>query len=131
MKFARVVFLVAGIYGLLVTPPHYFLESHLSKSSPPPITHPEFFYGFLGVTTAWQVLFLVISRNPIRYRGAMIPAILEKVSFVAAMIVLFLQNRATLPVLVPAGPDALLGVLFIAAFLKTRSLDRAELLKAD
>src|SRR5262245_63460257 len=50
MKFARIVFLVAGIYGLLVVAPQYFLEAKIGRDTPPPITHPEFFYGFVGVT---------------------------------------------------------------------------------
>jgi len=49
MKFARVVFLVAGIYGLIVLLPQYFLEAKVGLDSPPPITHPEFYYGFIGV----------------------------------------------------------------------------------
>ncbi len=68
MKFAKVVFLVAGIYGLIVLAPHYFLEAKTGPDFPPPITHPEFYYGFIGVTIAWQVLFLLLSKNPTRYR---------------------------------------------------------------
>ena len=63
MKFAKLVFLIAGIYGLIALLPQYFLEGRIGQNSPPPITHPEFYYGFLGVTVAWQILFLVISRK--------------------------------------------------------------------
>ena len=49
MLFARRTFLVAGIYGLVVLLPMYFLEGRIGRDTPPPITHPEFFYGFLGV----------------------------------------------------------------------------------
>ena len=77
MKFARIVFLIAGIYGILVLTPLYFLEQTIGRETPPPITHPEFFYGFLGVALAWQVLFLLIAHNPVRYRPMMIPSILE------------------------------------------------------
>src|SRR5262245_14669657 len=93
MKFARTVFLLAGIYGLVVMLPQYFLENKVGRDSPPAITHPEFYYGFIGVTIAWQVLFLVISRDPVRYRPTMIPAILEKAGFVIAITVLFFQHR--------------------------------------
>src|SRR5262245_26733618 len=68
MKFAKVVFLVAGIYGLLVLVPQFFLEARIGRDTPPPITHPEFFYGFICVAVAWQVLFLVLSKDPVRYR---------------------------------------------------------------
>jgi hypothetical protein len=38
----------------------------------PPVNHPEFYYGFFGVTLSWQIMFLVIGSSPIRYRMAMI-----------------------------------------------------------
>jgi hypothetical protein len=121
MKFARIVFLIAGIYGLVVMLPQYSLESRIGIDTPPPITHPEFFYGFIGVTIAWQIVFLVISQNPARYRPIMIVAVLEKVAFVIPAIFLFLQNRIAPLVLAPAGADLMLGVLFVIAFLKTRT----------
>lgn len=60
MKFARIVFLVAGIYGLIVLLPLYFLEAQTGRDYPPPITHPEYYYGFVGVGVAWLLAFLVI-----------------------------------------------------------------------
>ena len=45
MKFAKIVFLVAGIYGLIVLLPLYFLEERTGRDFPPPITHPEYYYG--------------------------------------------------------------------------------------
>jgi hypothetical protein len=124
MKFARLVFLIAGIYGLLVMLPQYFLESKIARDSPPAITHPEFYYGFIGVTVAWQVAFIIISRDPMRYRPLMIAAIVEKVGFVSALIVLFLQQRVSSMMLVPGALDAALGVLFVAAFIKARTQDQ-------
>ena len=53
-KGVRLVFWAAGIYGLIVVTPLYFLESQFAKQAPPAITHPEFYYGFAGVTLAWQ-----------------------------------------------------------------------------
>ena len=119
MKFAKLVFLVAGIYGLIVMLPQYFLESRIGVDSPPPITHPEFYYGFIGVTVAWQLAFLVLSTDPVRYRPLMIPAVFEKLSFVVAIALLFVQQRVSSLMLAPAGIDLLLGILFVAAFLKT------------
>jgi len=120
MKFAKVVFLIAGIYGLIVMVPQYFLEARVGRDTPPPITHPEFYYGFIGVTLAWQVVFLIISRDPARFRAIMIPSILEKIVFVIPALILFSQNRLASIVLAPAAFDLLLGVLFVIAFLKTR-----------
>ena len=40
MKFAKVVFWVAGIWGLLVITPLYFIFDLIGKNDPPAITHP-------------------------------------------------------------------------------------------
>jgi hypothetical protein len=101
--------------------PQYFLESKTGHDFPPPITHPEFYYGFIGVTVAWQVVFLVLSRDPQRYRPLMIPAVLEKAVWVIAVAVLYLQQRIPLVMLPLAGLDLVFGVLFVLAYLKTAS----------
>jgi hypothetical protein len=126
MKFARNVFLIAGIYGLIVMTPQYFLEAKIGLDTPPPITHPEFFYGFIGVTLAWQVLFLVLSRDPIRYRPLMLVGILEKIGFPMAVLVLYVQQRVNEMMLVPAGIDLILAVLFFMAYVKTKDFRLSE-----
>ena len=55
--FARRLFLFAGIYGVLVVAPLFFLEDQIGKLNPPAITHPEFYYGFVCVTFAWQIVY--------------------------------------------------------------------------
>ncbi|RIK64342.1 MAG: hypothetical protein DCC64_04180 [Planctomycetota bacterium] len=120
MTFARRVFTVAGIYGLIVLLPLYGLEEQIGRDAPPPITHPEYFYGFIGVAVAWQVAFLIIGRDPAGYRPLMIPAMIEKASFVAAVAVLYALGRVEATSLVAGGADLLLGILFAVAFIKTR-----------
>ena len=122
MIFAKRVFFIAGVYGIIALTPMYFLEDKMNRDFPPPIAHPEHFYGFVGVALAWQVLFLVLSRDPARYRLMMLPAILEKLSFVIPAGVLFLQGRLAGAMLGPASIDLLLAGLFGLAFLRTRSL---------
>lgn len=122
MKFARRVFLFAGVYGLIVLLPMYLLEDKTGRDFPPPITHPEYYYGFIGVAVAWQVLFLILSRNPIRYRPMMIPAILEKAVFAIPAVILYLQQRISTFTLGAGLVDSLLGVLFLVSYLKTANL---------
>lgn len=122
MKFARRVFLIAGVYGLIVLLPMYLLEEKTGRDFPPPITHPEYYYGFIGVAVAWQVLFLILSRNPIRYRPMMIPAILEKAAFAIPAVILYLQQRISTFTLGAGLVDSVLGVLFLLAYLKTANL---------
>jgi hypothetical protein len=118
MKFAKVVFWVAGIWGLLVITPLYFMFNLIGTKDPPPITHPGFYYGFVGVALAWQIAFLVIALDPIRYRPMMIPSIVEKFTYAIAVVMLVRQGRMHSSDLVFAGTDGLLGLLFIAAYGK-------------
>lgn len=117
---ARRVFRIAGIYGIVVLLPQYFLESKLGRDYPPPITHPEHFYGFIGVALAWQVLFLIIATDPVRYRPAMIASVLEKLVFAIPCIVLYLQARLAPVTLAISSVDLILAVLFTISYRATR-----------
>jgi hypothetical protein len=119
MAFAKRVYLLAGVYGLIVLLPQYFMEDKVGRDFPPPITHPEFFYGFVGTAVAFQVLFLILARDPVRYRAMMIPSVLEKAGFGIAAVVLFLQQRMSVMTLLFGTVDLVLGALFIAAYIRT------------
>jgi hypothetical protein len=127
MKFAKIVFRIAGIWGLFVLTPLYFMFDLIGRNDPPPITHPGFFYGFVGVALAWQIVFMFIATDPVRYRPLMIPSVLEKVSWGAAVIVLVLQQRMHKSDLVFVVTDLILGLLFVIAYFKTPVLaDRQQ-----
>lgn len=119
MKFAKIVFWIAGIWGLLVITPLYFMFNLIGQRDPPSITHPGFFYGFVGCALAWQVAFCFIAINPVRFRPLMLPSILEKVTYAAAMVTLVLQHRTNPSDLLFALTDTLLGLLFLIAYFKT------------
>jgi hypothetical protein len=120
MKFARIAFWIAGIWGLLVITPLYFLFDIIGQKDPPAITHPGFFYGFVGLALAWQVAFCFMATDPVRYRPLMIPSILEKAAWTIAVVTLVLQGRMHNSDLVFAGTDGLLGLLFVIAYFKTK-----------
>ena len=119
MKFAKLTFWIAAIWGLLILTPLYFLFDSIGRNNPPPITHPDFFYGFVGVALAWQIAFIVIATDPVRFRPLMIPSVFEKFSYAIAVFVLVSQGRVHKPALFFAGVDTLLGVLFVSSYLKT------------
>ena len=119
MRFAKWTYLVAGVYGLLAMVPQYFLESWNNINYPPPINHPEYYYGFIGVTVAWQIAFLIISQNPERYRPLMIATVVEKYTWAVATLLLYNQGRIAGAVLVTGLIDLILGTLFVVAFKKT------------
>jgi hypothetical protein len=119
MKFAKVVFHVAGVWGIVVLTPLYFLVDLTGRQYGAPMDYPQFFYGFLSVAMAWQIAFLVIGSSPARFRPLMVPSIVEKLGHVAGVVVLYGQGRLSVADTTAAAPDLLLGVLFIVAFAVT------------
>jgi hypothetical protein len=114
MNLAKWVFRIAGVYGIVVMVPAYFLETTFSDS-----LHPEFYYGFLGVGLAFQVLFLMLASDPGRYRPLMLPSMLEKVSYGGATFWLYFVHRADSSVLLGGCVDWLFVGLFTWAYLAT------------
>jgi hypothetical protein len=121
VRFARIVFIMAGVWGIAILTPLFFLVDVTGRHYAPPATYPQFFYGFLSVAMAWQIAFLAIATNPARLRPLMIMAVVEKVGFVATLFVL--RERIPPADMQAAWPDLLLGILFIVAFVKTRGIE--------
>lgn len=119
MRFAKIAFWIGAIWGVLVITPLYFIFDLIGRKDPPPITHPAFFYGFVGAALAWQIAFFFIASDPARYRPLMIPSIFEKFSYGAAVVILVLQGRTHSSDLLFAGTDLLLGFVFVVAYFKT------------
>jgi hypothetical protein len=120
VRFARWVFLIAGVVGLLEIVPLYVYEARLNRTQPPPITHPDFYYGFVGIALAWQVAFLIISRDPLRYRPLMPAVFLEKLLYPVAIFVLYLQGRVRPQMLAGSMLDVLWLILFVTVWIKLR-----------
>ena len=124
MRFARLVFLGAGVWGIAVLTPLYWLID-VTDAGTVPTEYPQFFYGFFAVAMAWQIAF-VIASNPSRFRSLMIPSMLEKFGYVITLAVLYGQAHISATDAQAAVPDMLLGLLFIVAFVKTRRSERRD-----
>ena len=120
MTFAKWVFALGGIWGVLIIGPLLFLENTLAGVTGQPFSHPDTYYGFFASTFAWQLGYLVIGRNPSAYRPFMLIGALGKVIYATATWALHAQGRV--PIVVPAlaTPDLVLAALFVAAWVKTR-----------
>src|SRR5262245_65602479 len=105
----------AGIWAIVVLLPMYFLEGWIGRDDPPAITHPEYYYGFVGVTLAWQLVYLVIGRDPGRYRPIMLLGFAAKTSFASAVAILVALGRTSPSVLANANSDSALAVLVMTA----------------
>ena len=121
MKLARIIFGVAAAYGLLVLLPGLFTEAQFSQMNPPAINHPEFYYGFYGVALVWQFVFILIARDPLRYRSLMLLGVTEKAAFFVPSLLLWQSGR-----LAVGGPfygamiDGVLMLLFAFAWWHSR-----------
>lgn len=105
MRFARIWFGLAFLYGMAVLIPAYFHT---------PVGSPAFYYGFVGAAGATQLLYALIATDPARYRPAMLVGVASKISFALPCLLL----RA--PGLLPAAiADLVLMAGFLAAFART------------
>jgi hypothetical protein len=109
------VFRIAGLYGIVVLAPMLFFERQIA----PGITYPVFFYAWVSVDLVWQILFLVLSTDPIRYRPMMLVSVLEKATAVIAIPWLYVLGRIGSLWLGVAAVDLVFGVLFLAAYRGT------------
>jgi len=129
VKFARLIFRVAGVWGIVLLAPLYFMFELIGANDPPPITHPGFYYGFVGVALAWQLAFFIIASDPVRFRPMMIPSIVEKVAYGGAMAVLYLQRRMHVQDLAFGLIDLLFAALFAVAYVRTGRLPAMSLVE--
>jgi hypothetical protein len=72
------------------------------------------------VALVWQVLFLMLARDPLRYRPIMLIAALEKASGIV-FILLVLLHRSP-PTMLIGIVDVLPGMLFLIAYARTASV---------
>jgi len=121
MKFARVVFWIAGVWGVIVIAPLFFLRNEVGRQMPPAVTHPEFYYGFAIVTLMWQVSFFIIARDPARYRAFMIPPSIAKLGYSAIVVVFHLNGEVSKTQLLFAASDFILAILFLVAYSRVHA----------
>lgn len=119
MRFARYTFAIAAVYGILVLLPQYFLIDQIGIDNPPAVTHPEYFYGFVGLALTFQLVFLLIASDPMRYRPLMLVSIVEKLSFGIPTVYLYLNGRAPAAITGGAVIDLILAVFFLISYFRT------------
>jgi hypothetical protein len=119
MTFAKWVFTIGGLWGVLIIGSLFFLEPVVASQTGP-LSHPDTYYGFAVSTFAMQIGYLVIGRDPAAYRPFMLIGAGGKLAYAAFCWGLYAQGR--IPVTVPtlASPDLLLAALFVVAWFRTR-----------
>jgi cytochrome c oxidase subunit IV len=102
---------------MVVIVPMFFLEHLIGEYDPPAIAHAEFYYGFVCTALAWQIVYLMMSRDPLRLRPMLIPAIIGKAGFAISVFVLFARGRLAARNIVLPSIDLLLAALFAWAYV--------------
>lgn len=115
---SRRIYTVAGIYGLIILLPLYFGE-HALAAMGQTLTRPEYYYGFIGAAASFQLVYLMIGRDPVRFRPLMPVTLIAKLSFTIPVAALFAFGRVDLPTMILATIDALIGVAFLWAWRHT------------
>jgi hypothetical protein len=113
MKFAKWTFLIAGIIGLISTIPLAFAEKLMS------VQQPEFYYGFVFLDICFQIVYLIISTSPIRFRPMMIPSFVAKASGTIALTWLFFIDKVSFQWIAFAAIDGIFAILFLISFFIT------------
>jgi len=123
MKFAKWVFIIGGIFGLLAIIPLYFIENRIA----PGLKYPEFYYGFIGINIIWQIVYIYISTNPSRFRPIILFAFFVKILGVISISWLILIERTEPWWCGIIITDLIFAVLFLSAFRTTgRILENAS-----
>lgn len=119
MTFAKWLFRLAFVWGVLAVTPLFFMEqTDLGAAASGPAR--SFYYGFASVALAWQVVYLLIGLDPARYRPMMLVGAAGKVGFGAAVCWLWLMGALDSAMLASGVIDLCLAALFAAAFVATR-----------
>ena len=118
MKFTRVVYGLAAAYGFVSLLPLYLMIEKVGHEAPPAITHPEFYYGFLGLALLWQFVFVLVARNPIRYRPVMPIAIAEKFVYTIPVLILYSLGQVQSILVESSLLDPVFGLLFVVAYFR-------------
>lgn len=119
MTFAKWVFTIGGVWGVLIIGPLFFTEQVMADTTGKPFNHPDTYYGFVAAVFCWQLSYLVIGRDPARYRPFMLLGALGKVLYAGGCWVLFAQGRIPITVPAIASPDLLLAALFVVSWFRT------------
>jgi hypothetical protein len=118
LKTPKRIYTIAGIYGLIVLLPLYFGE-HALAAMGQVLTKPEYYYGFIGAAASFQLVYLMIGRDPVRFRPLMPLTLIAKLSFTFPVAILFLSGRVDLITMIMASVDALIGLAFLWAWRVT------------
>jgi hypothetical protein len=117
--FAKRVFQVAAGWGFFILTLAYGAYLLGIEGATIDTDRPELVHGFFLVTLAFQVVFLIIASDPVRFRMFMLASMIEKLPFTLVSILLFTNGQAPMAAAVLGLIDGALGLLFMIAYFVT------------
>jgi hypothetical protein len=124
--FAKRVFQIAAAWGFFILTLGYGAYLLGIEGATIDTDRPELVHGFFLATLAFQVVFLIISTDPVRYRLFMLASMFEKLPFTLASLLLYSNGQAPMTAAVLGLVDGLLGLLFAVAYFVTANEAGAE-----
>lgn len=118
VPFARYVFLAACAWGAVTLLPLPFMRHAIENGVP--LTHLEYFYGFIGTAIAFQFVFWRVASAPREFLAMMPACILEKIAFGLPVVCLVIRGHADPSLLLFGGMDLVFSALFVVAYLRLR-----------
>ena len=109
LRFARISFALAGVYGLAATLSLYF-RAPLSPDT-------QWLHAFAGAAAATQLAYLLIASDPVRFRPVIPVGIVSKFSFAIPMTLLYARGAVGPDSFVFALIDYALAILFAVNFV--------------
>ena len=124
MVFAKRVFTWAAIFGFVMVGPLFLAEGLVARIQGHAVADPHWYYGFAAVALAFQVVYLMIGRDPARYRPLMPVCGLAKFGFGIVVWTLVGLGRTEPMFGLIATPDMLWAAAFLMAYRMTATTAR-------
>jgi hypothetical protein len=119
MVFARRVFTWAAVFGFVMVAPLLVAEGLVARLLHHALNQPQWYYGFAEVALGFQVVYLIIGRDPVRYRPLMPVCGVAKLGFGVTMWTLVGLGRTDPLLGLAATPDLLWAAAFLLAYRLT------------
>lgn len=114
VRFARGLYRIAAIYGVIVLLPLYFV--------PLPAPYRLNLVGFAGAALVFQGMFWIIARDPLRFLPLVGLSVFEKLCFGVPALAFWLRGQTDSVTATFGAIDLLLGALFAVAWFRLRRL---------
>ncbi|HET6970000.1 MAG TPA: hypothetical protein VFH92_02645 [Phenylobacterium sp.] len=119
MTFARRVFTWAAIFGFVMIAPLFVAEGLVERLLRHALTQPQWYYAFAEVALGFQVVYLLIGRDPVRYRPLMPVCAITKFGFGVTIWTLAGLGRTDPFLGIAATPDLFWAGAFLLAYRAT------------